>query len=294
MKPVKKLCALSVAAVGLFVLVEHTEAQYAANVASYAAGTTPAPGGYTLPASALGVPARITGTGPFDGVVSPFNPPYQPTDIVSIGEGGHLTLRLSNFAIPQAGAPEIGVFSNFGLVDDDYPNGQAENPAGGFDLPDSALVEVSANGSTWVSLGNVVFDIGANGYKDATTPFGAPGSMPSDFQQPFTGLLNDFSGLKYYDASGPDMLELLAGSGGGKWLDISGTGLTQVGYIRFSVADDGIPTNGRNFEIDGVSISHTALGASFIPEPATMLSALLAITGWSTWVRRRSMWPAPE
>ena len=58
--------------------------------------------------------------------------------------------------------------------------------------------------------------------------------MPSDFQKPFTGNLSSFNGLRYFDAANPDMLDLLAGSGGGKWLDISGTGLAQVGFIRFS------------------------------------------------------------
>ncbi len=266
----------------------NVEAQFAANVASYSAGTTPAPGGYTMSAAALGEPARVTGTGPFDGVVSPFNPPYRNTDIVSVGEDGHLTLRLANYAIPQLTLPEIGIFANFGLVDVNYPNGQAGNPAGGFGPPDSALVEVSANGTNWVSLGNVAFDIPANGYTDLTDPFsGTPGSVPSDFQQPFTGSLASFNGLKYFDAGGPDMLDLLAGAGGGKWLDISGTGLAQVGFIRFSLADDGDAGTSLNFEIDGVAVSHAALGSIVVPEPATATLVLLAITGWVAASRRR-------
>ena len=68
----------------------------------------------------------------FLGVVSPFNPPFGQNEIVSVGEGGHIMLRLSHYAIPQAAGPEIGVFENVGLIDINYPNGQAGSPAGTF------------------------------------------------------------------------------------------------------------------------------------------------------------------
>ena len=282
MKLVKNLCVIVSVVIALVVFASHAAAQYAANVASYSPGATPAPGGYLNSSTAIGSPARVTGTGSFDSVVSPFSPPFRTTDLVSVGESGHLTLRLSNYAIPQAGGPEIGVFENFGLVDVDFPNGNAGNPAGGFSDPDNALVEVSANGTNWVSLGNVVFDIPANGYTDLTDPFSStPGSVPSDFQQPFTGGLSSFNGLTY-----PGMLGLLAGSGGGKWLDISGTGLSQVGFIRFSLADDGNAGKNLNFEIDGVAVSHAALGGVVVPEPATWIVAFLAVTALATRRRR--------
>src|SRR4029079_14688661 len=138
------------------------------------------------------------------------------------------TLRLSNYAIPQAAGPEIGVLSNVGLIDIDYPNGKAGSPAGTFGF-DSATVDVSENGTSWVTLGNIAFDIPANGYTDQTDPFAAaPGSALADFQQPFIGSLASFSGLPYSHATNPDILDLLAGSGGGKWLDISATGLAKV------------------------------------------------------------------
>jgi hypothetical protein len=245
---------------------------------SYNAGATPA-AGFTAPATALGSPERLTGEGSFPSVVSPFSPPFLESEIVSVGEGGHITVRLSHYAIPQASGPEIGVFENVGLIDTSFPNGVAGSPAATFGI-DSALVEASANGTTWVSLGNVAFDIPANGYTDVTDPFaGAAGSVPSDFQKPFTGDLASFSGLRYFDAVGPDMLELLAGSGGGKWLDISGTGLAQVGWIRFSVADDLNATSRLNFELDAVAISRAAVGAIVVPEPQTfiLISMPLAI-----------------
>jgi hypothetical protein len=259
-------------------------AQFAAAVVSYDAGTTPA-AGFTTPAAALGSPERLTGEGSFPGVVSPFNPPFLSSEIVSVGEGGQITLRLSHYAIPQADSPEIGVFENLGLIDTNFPNGVAGSPAMTFGI-DSAIVDVSADGTNWVSLGNLEFDVPANGYTDVTDPFSStPGSVPSDFQQPFTGDLSSFNGLRYFDPGGLDMLELLAGSGGGKWLDISATGLTQVGFIRFSVADNGDAMTGLNFELDAVSIAHAAMGTAVVPEPAALRLAGLAAA--MLWSRRR-------
>src|SRR5262249_41640448 len=152
-----------------------------------------------------------------------------PNEIVSIGESGQITLRLSNYAIAQPGASlEIGIFENMGLNDPNYPSGQAGSPATGFSI-DSAVVEVSPDGLSWYSFGSVTVDVPANGYTDLTDPYsGAPGSVLSDFQQPFSGNLNSFDGLVYSDPSNFDILDRLAGSGGGKWLDISGSGFAQV------------------------------------------------------------------
>jgi hypothetical protein len=248
----------------------HAWGQYAAGLVSYNPGATPA-SGFTTPTSALGSPERLTGEGSFPGVVSPFNPPFLSSEIVSVGEGGHIILRLSHYAIPQAAGPEIGVFENLGLIDTNYPSGVAGSPAMAFGI-DTASVDVSADGANWVSLGDVTFDIPANGYADLTEPFaGVAGNMPSDFQEPFTGSLSSFDGLPYFDAGGPDMRELLTGSGGGKWLDISGAGLPQVGFIRFSVADDFNSGSQLNFELDAVSISRAAMGAVVVPEPTFSL-----------------------
>jgi hypothetical protein len=285
----KKQLALSITLVAMLVTVysPRVVAQYAVQVVSYSAGTTAAVEfGSGLPfdmsAAALGEPERFTGEGVFPGVVTPFNPPFLRNEIVSIGEGGQLTLRLSNYAIPQAGAPEIGVFAHPGLIDDDNVNfsGLATNPASAFSVK-SAFVDVSADGVSWASLNSglsIPFDIPSNGYTDLTDPYSpVAGSAPSDFQQPFAGSLSDFSGLKYYNPGGPDILGLLAGSGGGKWLDISGTGLSKVGFIRFSVADDGNPNVKLNFELDAVSVSHAALGAATVAEPASIGLAAAAV-----------------
>jgi hypothetical protein len=272
MLPLIGYCAVITFAFG----ERQTVAQYAAAVISYDPGTTPT-SGFTTQAAALSSPERLTGEGSFPSVVSPFSPPFLASEIVSVGETGHITLRLSNYAVPLAAGPEIGVFSNVGLIDVAFPNGQAGTPAAAFSAPESAIVDVSADGANWVSLGSETFDVPTNAYTDLADPFaGAPGNTPSDFQQPFVGGLNSFDGLRYSDASGPDMLELLAGSGGGTWLDISATGLPQVGFIRFAIEDDLSGTSRLNFELDAVSIAHPAMGQLVVPEPATVIAACFA------------------
>jgi hypothetical protein len=263
-------------------------AQYGAAVVAYDPGATPATG-FTNSSAAIGEPERFTGEGAFLGVVSPFNPPFGQNEIVSVGEGGHIVLRLSHYAIPQAAGPEIGVFENVGLIDVNYPNGEAGSPAGTFGPLDSAIVDVSANGIEWVSLGNITFDVPTNGYTDLADPYWSkPGGVPSDFQKPFLGNLSSFNGLRYSDASGPDILEILAGSGGGTWLDISGTGLAQVGYIRFSVADDLNVDTRLNLELDAVSIASGAVGPLVVPEPATIVGLAFMIVATRLDPRRRS------
>jgi hypothetical protein len=264
-----------VVAAGLICLVasQHSQAQYATQVISYNQGTTPS-SGFTSVLAALGEPERFSGEGgPFPSIVSPFSPPFLSSELVSIGEGGQITLRLSNFAVTQtSGPPEIGVFANVGIADTDYPNGQAGSPASTFSRLDSAEVSVSADGVSWFSLGTDLFDVPTNGYTDVSSPYSStPGSALSDFQQPFVGSLNSFDGRSY-----SSMLSLLNGSGGGKWIDISSAGLGQVGYIRFSLADDGNSGTHLNFDLDAVAISHAALGGATVPEPTAIALFLCA------------------
>jgi hypothetical protein len=263
-------------AAGLICLIaaQTSYAQNAAQVLSYNQGTTPSTG-FTTASAALGEPERFSGEGgSFPSVVSPFSPPFLSSEVLSIGEGGQVTLRLSNFAVSQSsGPPEIGVFGNVGIIDVNYPNGQAGPTASTFSPLDSADVAVSADGVTWLSLGSKLFDVPTNGYTDVSPFASAPGSALSDFQQPFVGSLSSFDGRSY-----SSMLSLLGGSGGGKWIDISSAGLSQVGYVRFSLANDGNSGTSLNFDLDAVSISHAALGAATVPEPATLALLLCVFT----------------
>src|SRR3954467_147866 len=85
-----------VVAAGLICLVasQHSQAQYATQVISYNQGTTPS-SGFTSVLAAPGEPERFSGEGgPFPSIVSPFSPPFLSSELVSIGEGGQITLRL--------------------------------------------------------------------------------------------------------------------------------------------------------------------------------------------------------
>lgn len=265
-------------------------ASYAAQVSNYVAGDGAA-AGFDIPAAALGEPTRLTGVGVFPGVVSSFNPPYLTSEIVSIGEGGALELQLANYLLPSAAGAELGVFTNVGLIDADYPNGVAANPLsateGSFGA-DSATLEVSADGTSWVSLGERLFDVPAIGYSDVTNPFAeTAGSSPSDFGKPFEGALADLGGLSYFDANGADILDAFAGSGGGNWLDLSATGLDKIGWLRFSLPDDGNPATQFKFELDAVSIAHDAVGPA-VPEPNTAAIGLMGTVAlFAARLRRR-------
>src|SRR5690606_33848595 len=64
---------------------------WADRVVSYEAGDEPAPG-YTDPSRALGEPTRLAGVGVFPTAVTPFNPPWMPEELVSLGRGGSLVV----------------------------------------------------------------------------------------------------------------------------------------------------------------------------------------------------------
>src|SRR5260370_19063098 len=67
--------------------------QFASTVISYNPGSGFTPG-FTNPIVALGEPSRVT-PGTFGGPVDPFDPPYLPSQLVSIGAGGSLTVQFS-------------------------------------------------------------------------------------------------------------------------------------------------------------------------------------------------------
>src|ERR1041384_5432468 len=103
-------------ATALFSSTTHA-APFADAVVSYNSGVGFA-AGYTDPASALGEPSRVT-PGQFGGPVDPFDPPYLPNQLVSIGAGGSLTLK---FTRPVLNHPrnrfgiDFIVFGNSGFI----------------------------------------------------------------------------------------------------------------------------------------------------------------------------------
>jgi hypothetical protein len=273
-------------------------AGFAGEVVSYNAGTTPASRYYyedtspwdlkeivplTESSAALGKPTGFVSEPYFTfsqgSIVSVFSPAVNPDQVVSIGEGGDLTLRLENYAVVGSGV-EIGLFANIGMYDAAYPNGTTYSPTVPFG-DDSVNVEVSYDGSLWTDLGSITPNVPTSVWVDAAGPFvtSTVGLTEADFSKPFAGTLSDFDGKNY-----AEIKTLLDGSGGGYWLDLSSTGLSEVGFIRFSVADDGDAGTELNFELDAVSIASDHIGAS-IPEPCSL--GLLALAGTCLLRRRR-------
>lgn len=225
--------------------------------------------GYTDVSTALGETSRDTGYGwganPPLFLSNPYNNPWRPQDWVSIGQGGFITLELENYAVALDDEPEINV-----LVFQQIFNGQPW-----YDR--QAVVSVSENGSDWYALTGgtaIAFDTPATGYvfpgsipMDSSGGYGAIDAADldqyteSDYGLPMPGEL-DFGSLADFEASRADAYGL---SGGGNWLDISETGLAQVGYIRFDVLSDAP----AYFALDAIYLNHDAIGAA-VPEPATL------------------------
>jgi hypothetical protein len=211
--------------------------------------------------AALGLPSGDTTFG----ALTPFNPPFGNQHIVIVGPGGELTLRLSAPVAPVAGAaPELGVFVNNGLVDvSPDGSGVAGNPPSTFSPAPAARVSVSGDGSQFVPLAEgslITFANPTNFYTDTSiTDYSAPlGTQAADFSRPFTGTLSDFGGLTY-----AEMVQRLDGSAGGNWLDLSGTGLSSVQYVRFEVPEG----ETARLVLDAVTA---------VPEPGALMILLLA------------------
>jgi hypothetical protein len=223
---------------------------------------------WTNPQVALGAPSLMNGVGTnFASVLSPFNPNYESKDIVEIAAGGQLTLQFPNF-VNVGGGAEIGVASYSFFFD----NGGGTNGSPAQAYSKSAEVLVSDNGTTWHSLGTYAFNHPANAYTDITSPYqSTPGTSPADFGIPFTHSISDFDGKTFAQT-----MALYGNSGGGTWLDLASSGLSQVDYIQFRTTTDSLA-------IDAVSINNADVGAA-VPEPGALSAIVFAA---AVMVRRR-------
>ena len=254
-------------ALGAFMpLKDVTATTFASAVIAYEPGLMANTGN---PSAALGQPGRVTGAGTqFAGILSPFNPHYEDDQIVQFGEGGSITLQLAHFAVTTSGTPEIGIFTNAGISDTSWPAGIAgsdlELPGATFGI-DSAILDVSADGSSWINLGLIRFDQPSSAFSNTSSPYQSDptGLTPANFGIPHGNALADYSGKDWDTIQG-----LLGNSAGGTWIDLDSTGLAQVGWIRLSLANDGNADTLLNFELDGVSVASAAVGGSVIPEPS--------------------------
>ena len=197
--------------------------------------------------------------------LNPFNAPYSSTQIVGVGAGGQITLHLSA-PLTTAGGPTLGVFDNTTLGDASGGSGVAANPAAPLNANLSrAVVAVSADGVNYVTLNGgspIVFQNPTNYYLDGeiTAYKEALGTQAANPFQPFTGTLASFNGQTLDQARAT-----LAGSAGGTWIDLSGSGLSFVNDVRFS-----IPAGTTNrLILDAVT---------GVPEPTSVGLALAGVT----------------
>src|SRR2546426_4881435 len=142
---------LALALAGLF-LCFTSHAQYADAVVSYTAGSGVSPG-YTDPTRALGSPTTFIGYQNAD----PFNPPYRSIDLVSVGEGGSLTVQ---FVAPVLNSPshpfglDFIIFGNSGFVitNGDYSGGGITDGSLFANNTGATRVSVSADNVTYYTL----------------------------------------------------------------------------------------------------------------------------------------------
>jgi hypothetical protein len=274
-RPARGLCSV-VCGLVLFMLSANAHAvSYASRVVSYTPGT--ANPLWQNPSAALGAASAVTGENAgasnyfgFPNILSPFSPAYQGDEIVQIGEGGQLTLQLSNFAL-VGGGRELGIFTNVGLIDADYPNGQNTNPATRFG-GGSANVSVSADGANWVSLGSKTFTMPSFMFPFASPYLTSPPSGPffGNFGLPMPSPFSCFDGKVWTTAQDCFLVSPNSWSAGGDWLDLASVGLPQVGYVRFEIPSDGDPLTDLRLAIDTVAINNATVGAP-VPEPASLL-----------------------
>ena len=250
-------------------------ASFASQVVSYTPGSNTA-AGYGDPNTALGSPGRTTGSGAFDGDVTPFNAPYAASDVVSIGAGGSLVVRFDHQVTDDAANPygiDLLVFGN-SFLGIDFGTGLAD---GTLIFTEPGLISVSQDGSTWFDVPGLFADgslFPTLAYQDPTGPFSFGGAIPTSYTQAVNPALTaaDFAGL-----TTAQIAALYGGSGGGTGIDLAVVGLPWIEYVRVSqLASDGWST-----EVDAFAD---------VPEPeAATLFGVAALL--LTWSRARTLRP---
>jgi hypothetical protein len=190
--------------------------------------------GYDHPEVVLGPPTSMTGAGTqWPTVVSPFSPAWMPTEVVSIGIGGALTVR---FDEPVADDPhnvhgiDLIIFGNAGCVDAAAPSGQCAGFFGG----DGGRVLVSNDGVTWIHVPDVEADAPwpTMAWMDAGPYDDMAGTMPTDPTRGMDPALNPSQaiGLQY-----DELIVLYDTSAGGVGIDLTPLNLASVQWVRIEV-----------------------------------------------------------
>lgn len=231
---------------------------YAERVVAYRPGEGAAPG-YDKSETVLGEPARTAPAGPVDLPVTPFNPPWAASQLVSIGKGGSLTVELGTPVRNQSSNPygiDLILFGNNGFKVNDYSVPEADWTTDGtlftFDPPGSSKIWVSSDNIDYYEL---VAPEGLTVQVDSLFPTDGAG----DFQTPVNPNLHssDFNGRTL-----AGIRALYSGSAGGTGFDLawarrsdgSAAGLDSAQYVRIDVLDGKV-------ELDAFVV---------VPEPSTV------------------------
>jgi hypothetical protein len=178
-------------------------------------------------------------------VVSPFQPAYLNSEIVSLGEGGQLVLAFDHDVLNDPGNPfgiDLIVFGNSFATDLSSPNGVF-----GSVFSEGGEIDVSLDGEDWITLTGLAADgpMPTLGWQDAGPYDSVPGLLPTDFTRPLHPDVHENSlvGLGFNE-----LLDAYDGSGGGLGIDLENYGLEAIRFIRFRN-----PSNMQSPEIDAVA-----------------------------------------
>jgi prepilin-type processing-associated H-X9-DG protein len=223
--------------------------------------------------------------------------------IVAFGNGGGITLKFATPFTPNAGEKDLGIFTAQAILGGSGSYGLNGNM--------EAAILVSQDDQNWYNLsGQLIanpttytgqayslnaptmaynFHTGAAAWTDgagvaATTLAGlsiASFTTPMPNDNLFNGTGTNAQRLSFTTdtTSGlPGSYDTRFGnSGGGNWLDVSGSGLSQIDYVRLN-GDANDPSTG------GVRLDAVFLNSAVVPEPAS--AALLVLAPFALLGRR--------
>ena len=221
------------------------QSPYASSVITYSPGSSPA-GGFTIAASALGEPTRFTGGPFFPQAVTPFQPAFMTSELVSIGAGGELVVAFDHDVTDDPRNPfgvDLIVFGNAFFGDAAYPMG---TPSGLF--AEGGQISVSHDGVSWVAVPGTDADGFAPtcGWLDASPYATVPGLEPTDFTRPIDPSITAASMIGQEWSA---VRAMYNGSGGGAGIDLAPLGLSSIRFVRVRVPAGAM----QSAEIDGFS-----------------------------------------
>lgn len=225
------------------------------------------------PSAALGEPTRFSGIGIDPGVVSPFQPAFMPSEIVSIGPGGSLVLAFDRDVVDDPSNPfgvDLIVFGNSFFADIAFPEAIC-----GVLYAEGGIIDVSTDGVEWHTIPGVVADgmLPTLGFLDSAPYDSTPGVVESDFTRP----VDPSMALEIEEGTSfEQLLAIYDGAGGGAGVDLATVGLQKVRFVRLRVPPGWCCT----VEVDAVSIVAgvtTPFDASDLDQNGTVNGADLAI-----------------